>query len=74
MKNKALSDYSQLHKCCPKDFRGTHDITGHHELDAVIERNTNNCIPARLELYVETEATYGPRTGYDGYHNYSGDT
>ena len=49
-------------------------MTGCHELDAAIMRNNNKNIPDRLKMYLETDNAYGARTGYDGYHNYGGDT
>ncbi len=60
------------HECCPEDWRKTPDVTGSHELDAVINQNSNKDIPDRLKMYVGQEA-YGPLTGYNGYHGYSGD-
>lgn len=62
------------YECAPKDWRKTPDLTGSHELDAVILRNPNRNIPARLKLFLENENAYGARTGYDGYHNYGGDS
>lgn len=62
------------HECCPQEWRNTPDITGSFELDAVIRRNPNKDMAARLELYCEKPTAYGPRTGYDGYHGYSGDS
>jgi len=65
---------SPHHECCPKEWRNTPDLTGSFELDAVISRNTNKDIPHRLAYYLEQETAYGARTGYDGYHNYGGDS
>jgi hypothetical protein len=62
------------HECCPKEWRATPDMSGSYELDASILRSKNKDVPARLKLFLENESAYGPRTGYDGYHNYSGDT
>jgi hypothetical protein len=62
------------HECCPQEFKRIPDYTGHHELDAVIHKNHNGDIPHRLAFYLENETAYGARTGYDGYHNYGGDT
>lgn len=75
MKNKHLSDFSQLgcHECCPKDFRGVHQITGHHELDVVIEKSINPNMKARLSDFVCSNEAYGPLTAYNGYSNYRGD-
>jgi hypothetical protein len=61
------------HECAPKDWRQTPDLTGSHELDAAIARTKNKDVPDRLKMFMENEVAYGARTGYDGYHNYSGD-
>ena len=62
------------HECCPKEWRNTPDMSGSYELDAAINRSSNGDLPARLRLFLENETAYGPRTGYDGYHNYGGDS
>lgn len=62
------------HECCPVEWRRTPDLTGCYELDAVIHRNGNKDVPHRLAYYLEQETAYGARTGYDGYHNYGGDS
>ena len=62
------------HECAPKDWRATPDVSGSYELDAVLARSKNRDVPQRLRLFVEQETAYGARTGYDGYHNYGGDT
>lgn len=65
------------HQCCPAEWRRTPNLTGSHELDAVIHRNGNRDVPARLAYYLDCAGdgqTYGPRTAYSGYHNYSGDS
>lgn len=64
----------QMHECAPKDWRNTQDVTGSYELDAAIKRSRNRDVPDRLRVYIENETAYGARTGYDGYHNYGGDT
>jgi hypothetical protein len=64
---------SHNHECCPKDWRNTPDMTGSHELDAVIINCKNPDMAKRLKLFMENESAYGARTGYDGYHNYGGD-
>ena len=64
----------QSHECCPNEWRNTPDMSGSHELDAVIKRSRNRDVPDRLKLFLENETAYGARTGYDGYHNYGGDT
>ncbi len=63
-----------MHECCPQEWRRTQDLTGSFELDAVIQRNNNPDLRSRLEFYLERENAYGARTGYDGYHNYGGDS
>jgi hypothetical protein len=64
-----------FHVCCPKEWRGVHSITGHHELDALIENNDNPDIPHRLAYYLDRPTnSYGPVTAYNGYSNYSGDS
>jgi hypothetical protein len=63
-----------MHQCCPQEWRRTPDVTGSHELDAVIHRNNNKDLPSRLAMYCDTsDLAYGPITGYSGYHGYSGD-
>jgi len=71
-----LKDYAQrlpCHECSPKDWRTVHDITGSHELDAVIERSKNGDMRNKLQDYVTRDEAYGPLTGYSGYRNYRGD-
>lgn len=63
-----------LHECSPQDWRRTPDMTGSYELDAAIMANKNKNIPDRLKMYLENDNAYGARTGYDGYHNYGGDS
>lgn len=62
------------HEVAPQEWRNTPDMTGSFELDAVIAHNSNKDIPHRMAFYLENETAYGARTGYDGYHNYGGDT
>lgn len=61
------------HGCCPEEWRRTPNITGSFELDEVIRRNPNKDMEKRLQLYCDRPMAYGPKTGYDGYHGYSGD-
>lgn len=68
-----MERFLRFHECCPKDWRETPDISGSYELDAAIHRSKNRDVPNRLKVYVERETAYGARTGYDGYHGYSGD-
>jgi hypothetical protein len=64
-----------MHQCCPAEWRRTPELTGSYELDAVIARNSNRDIPARLEYYLDQSTNNcSPRTAYNGYHNYSGDS
>jgi hypothetical protein len=64
----------KCHECAPQEWRRTPDITGSYELDAVIHKNGNKDLPHRLAYFCEsTTNNYGPRTGYNGYHGYSGD-
>ena len=65
--------YSQCHECAPKEFRKTHDITGHHELDAVIEKSHNSDMKKKLSDYLTHDEAYGPLTGYSAYRGYRGD-
>lgn len=64
---------AQYHQCAPKEWRRTPDVTGSFELDASIARCKNGDLAKRMQFYVERENAYGPITGYDGYHGYSGD-
>ena len=62
------------HTCAPKLYRHTPQITGSYELDAGIARNGNKNLPARVAMFVEpNDNIYGSKTGYSGYHGYSGD-
>lgn len=51
------------------------DLTGDYDLDATIAHRHNKDLPHRLGLYTKgkKQNAYGPRTGYTGYHGYSGD-
>ena len=63
-----------MHKCAPEEWRHTPDLTGSYELDAVIAKTNNKDMSARLSFYLDrSDNLYGPRTGYSGYHGYSGD-
>jgi hypothetical protein len=63
------------HVCAPKAWRAVPNLTGDSDLDGTIMFRKNEDLPARLNLYVTKRGTaYGPLTGYDGYHNYHGDT
>ena len=71
-----LKDFAQkpCHKCAPKEFRKVHDMTGSHELDAMIEHTCNGDMRSKLADYLTTDEAYGPLTGYSGYHGYRGDS
>jgi hypothetical protein len=63
-----------MHSVAPAEWRHTPDLTGSHELDAVIARNPNKDMSRRLDMYLDqADNAYGPKTGYSGYHGYSGD-
>jgi hypothetical protein len=63
-----------VHACAPKEWRGTQAFTGDFELDASIARCANADVPARLRMYADSGQTaYRAKTGYSGYHGYSGD-
>ena len=64
----------ESHECCPGEWKRVPNISGSHELDAAIIRSRNKDVPDRLKMFVENETAYGARTGYDGYHNYGGDS
>jgi hypothetical protein len=70
-----MKKYSQHHKheVAPKEFRHTHDFTGHHELDVVIEKSKNGSMKRKLSDYLTHGEAYGPITGYSGYEGYRGD-
>jgi hypothetical protein len=69
---KSLSGEAHCHECAPKDWRDVPDMSGDYDLDATIAHRDNPSLPDRLSLYLKRKA-YGPRTGYNGYHGYSGD-
>lgn len=64
---------AQNHDCAPKAWRDVPDLTGDYDLDATIMHRSNKALPARLELYLKRSGS-GPVTGYNGYHNYGGDS
>jgi hypothetical protein len=62
------------HVCAPKDWKTVPDLTGDYDFDATIMHSKNRDLPARLALYVKgPKNAYGPRTGYNSMHAYSGD-
>lgn len=60
----------------PKDWHDVPNVTGDFDLDATILHRDNPNLKDRLALYCKhtNSIAYGPRTGYNGYHNYGGDT
>lgn len=75
---------TEMHRMChsgchingPKAWHDVPVVTGDYDMDATILHRTNKNLPHRLNLYVMRKgsgAGYGPRTGYNGYHGYSGD-
>lgn len=62
------------HHYAPKEWRSVPNLTGSHELDGAIQKNPNKDMKHRLDFYLDREQNaYGPKTGYSGYHGYSGD-
>lgn len=62
------------HQCAPRGWRHVPDLTGDYDLDATIAHRNNKDLPHRLANYTKKKVNaYGPRTGYNGYHGYSGD-
>lgn len=70
-----LHGQSETHTCAPKAWRDVPNLVGDYDLDATILHRNNPSLPARLSLYVKRgNHAYGPVTGYNGYHNYGGDS
>jgi len=63
---------TEMHECCPKEWRNTPRLTGDYDFDESIMHRNNKDLPHRLELYLKGDA-YGPLTAYNGYRGYSGD-
>lgn len=58
----------------PKAWHSVPNLTGDYDMDATILHRNNKDMPKRLELYLKKpKGSYGPKTGYNGYHGYSGD-
>lgn len=71
---RGITGSSQKHQACPKAWRDVPDVTGDYDLDATIMHRDNPDLPKRLELYTRKRGHgYGPLTGYNGYHGYTGD-
>jgi hypothetical protein len=70
-----LHGQGENHACAPKAWRDVANLTGDYDLDATIAHRSNPALPDRLSLYVKhsNATSYGARTGYSGYHGYSGD-
>ena len=68
--------HNGAHECCPKGYRAVPNVTGDPDFDATLLKRNNKDMPKRLDLYLKRGKSnaYGPLTGYDGYHNYNGDT
>lgn len=64
----------RCHDCAPQAWHDVPELTGDYDFDATILHRGNKDLPNRLALYVKRGKTYGPVTGYSGYHNYSGDS
>lgn len=62
------------HQAAPTEFRGIPNITGNHELDAMIKKCKNKDVPNKLADYLTHDEAYGPLTGYSGYRGYRGDS
>ena len=67
--------HAGCHDCAPKGWHDVPVLTNDYDLDATILHRGNKDLPARLNLYVKHKGmnAYGPKTGYNGYHGYSGD-
>jgi hypothetical protein len=63
----------ECHKCAPKEWRDTPNLTGSFELDAMVMHTKNRDMADRLPHHVASGNSYGFRTGYSGYSGYSGD-
>lgn len=61
------------HTVCPQEWRETEIVTGDYDFDASLARSSNAEMKKRLSLYTLSDNAYGIRTGYNGYHGYSGD-
>lgn len=60
--------------CSPKGWHDVPKMSGDYDLDATILHRSNKDLPKRLEMYLkQPKGSYGPRTGYNSIHGYSGD-
>jgi hypothetical protein len=74
-KKPEIRNFNPMHEVCPPDWRNVPDVSGSYELDGVIQRSKNADLVNRLKMYACPGGNaYGPLTGYNGYHNYSGDS
>lgn len=62
----------KCHQCAPKEWRHTPNMTGDYDLDSTIMHRGNRDMPARLGQHLSSGS--GPRTAYNGYHGYKGDS
>jgi len=62
----------ELHDCAPKDWRKVPNVVGDYDLDATLLHRNNANLPNLLRMYISRDS--GPRTGYNAYHNYKGDS
>ena len=53
---KKLSHY-QHHRCAPKEWRHTNNMTGSYELDAMIEHTKNKDMADRLRDHLDDNQT-----------------
>lgn len=66
--------HAGCHECSPKAWHDVPVLCGDYDLDATILHRSNRDLPLRLGLYIKRGCNaYGYRTGYNGYHGYSGD-
>jgi hypothetical protein len=54
------------HQCAPAEWRGTPDMTGSYEMDAMIMKTSNRDMIDRLKTHLTGDAAYERRTAYNG--------
>lgn len=52
------------HECCPDEWRRTPDMTGSHELDAVIMRAKSKGLEQKLRDHLTEDVAYKLNTAY----------
>lgn len=67
-----MSGGPENHACCPEGWRDVPNVSGDYDLDATMMHRENPNLPDRLDQHISKGS--GPRTGYNGYHNYHGDS